>query len=126
MRWQEVATSIVFIVAASPPASGASVGGAIATPSAGVAGMSQSVSLVAPSVRNQTVTVTATQGALSASLAIPVNRTGAGKTLWAPPTSGTWLISANQRGIRSAQVIVSAMPTKTQVAVPTNTTQHYP
>ncbi len=99
--------------------------GQIATPNAGVAGMVQSVSVIAPEARSSSVTVTATQGGRQIQLPIAVNRTGVGRTAWAPPTAGTWLLSSGSGDINSAQVNVGAMPTKTQVAVPTNPTQHY-
>ena len=125
MRWQAAATSIVFITMASAPASAASPEGLIATPHAGVVGMTQSVTVIAPTARNRTVILTATQGAREVTLPVSVNRTGVGRTSWAPPVNGTWLISTGQDDVRAAQVAVSAMPTMTQVAVPTNPTQHY-
>lgn len=125
MRWQAAATSIVFITMASAPASAASPEGLIATPHVGVVGMTQSVTVIAPTARNRTVILTATQGAREVTLPVSVNRTGVGRTSWAPPVNGTWLLSSGSGDISSAQVNVGAMPTKTQVAVPTNPTQHY-
>ena len=126
MLGRVVAAGLVAAIVAWPPASQAVTVGQIATPSAGVAGMVQSVSVIAPEARKSTVTVTATQGDRQVQLLVAVNRTGVGRTSWAPPTAGTWLMSSSQGGIRPAQVNVFAMPTTTQVAIPTNVTQHRP
>lgn len=125
MRVIAGATALGVAALVWAPGSQAVSAGQIATPSAGVAGMVQSVSVIAPKARSSTVTVTATQGASRVDLPISVNRTGVGRTAWAPPTAGTWVISSGSGDINSAQVNVGAMPTRTQVAVPTNPTQHY-
>lgn len=124
-----VAMGVVTIAAAvlvAPSASQSVTLGQIATPESGVAGMVQSVSVIAPGARTRTVSVTATQGPRVVQLPVAVNRTGVGRIDWAPPTAGTWIIDSGLTDVRPAQVAVSAMPTKTQVAVPTNSSQHYP
>lgn len=116
----------VVTLATVSPATAATALGQVATPGSGVAGIMQSVSVIAPASIGRPVTLTASNGTATQPLTVTVNRTGVGRTTWAPPTSGTWTISAAKGGIAPAQVTVSAMPTNTQVAVPTNTTEHRP
>lgn len=114
------------MVATVTPATAADPLGQVATPSTGVAGIAQSVSVIAPTSIGRPVSLTATNGSSTQPLSVNVNRTGAGRTKWTPPAPGTWTITASKGDIASAQVTVSAMPTNTQVAVPTNTTEHRP
>ena len=121
-----LAGALVVMAATAGPAIAADPLGQVATPGSGVTGIVQSVSVIAPASIGRPVSLTASNGTATLPLTVTVNRTGVGRTSWAPPTSGTWTISAAKGGIASAQVIVSAMPTMTQLAVPTNPTQHRP
>ena len=90
----------------------------------GVAGMEQTVSVLAPEKAGGVVSLVATQGQASLNLNVRLNRLGVGQSRWAPPASGTWTISASDGSLKAKTLSVAAMPTITQVAVPTNPTQH--
>lgn len=109
---------------AGAPASVAAetIPGVIATTS-GVAGMTQSVSVLAPEQAGSTISLTASQGQAQLPLRVSLNRIGAGQVRWTPPTAGAWTISASDADLRPVVSRAAAMPTRTQVAVPTNPTQ---
>ena len=92
----------------------------------GVAGMQQTVSVLAPGQTRQSVGVTATQGQFTQRLTVNINRVGVGQVRWTPPTSGSWTMTASNGSIQSTTASVAPMPTVTQIAVPTNPTHHRP
>lgn len=101
-----------------------SAAGVIATTD-GVAGMTQSVSVLAPEEAGSTISLSAAQGQLVQTFQVSLNRLGIGQVRWAPPSSGTWTVSAaGAMDLTPATSRTTTMPTRTQVAVPTNPTQH--
>jgi hypothetical protein len=74
------------VQAATPP-------GVIVTTN-GVAGMEQSVGVLAVGQTSGSVNLTAVQGQDTEQLTVRINRVGVGQVRWTPPTSGTWTISA--------------------------------
>lgn len=90
----------------------------------GVAGMEQSVSVLAVGQASGSVNLTATQGQDTEQLTVRINRVGVGQTRWTPPTSGTWTISTSSGSLKPITTTTTAMPTTTQVAVPTNPTRY--
>lgn len=117
------AATVLALALNALPASAETTSGIIAT-TGGVAGMAQSVSVLAPEHAGSVVGLTVTQGQASQSLQVNVNRFGVGQVRWTPPSSGSWTISAPSTDLKPVTTRSTAMPTRTQVAVPTNPTQH--
>jgi hypothetical protein len=104
------------VQAATPP-------GVIVTTN-GVAGMEQSVGVLSVGQTSGSVNLTAVQGQDTEQLTVRINRVGVGQVRWTPPTSGTWTISAEGGSLKPITTTTTAMPTTTQVAVPTNPTRY--
>jgi hypothetical protein len=98
----------------STPAAAAAAPGFIATPN-GMVGVTQTITINAPSAVGQTVTIGLQFGAVVQVLQTVIGSNGFGAANWTPAAAGTWTISA-QGTIQSAgstSITVVPMPTYT-------------
>jgi hypothetical protein len=97
----------------------------VATPN-GMVGMPQDVLIFAPTLRNQAITVGFALGSAGSSQQTTVGANGYASMTWTPSLAGSWTISGlgNAIGVGSTTVNIAAMPTSTQIFVPTNATSN--
>ena len=116
-----VAAALALAVgAASAPAATAAQSRPVSPPVVSVAngtvGMAQTVTVVAPGLKGQTVTVLfSLNGAPVAQQALALNAQGGGSFLWSPPAAGTWSIGGvgSLAPVPAVTSVVSAVPTRT-------------
>lgn len=97
----------------------------VATPN-GMVGMSQDILIFAPTLRNQAITVGFALGSAGSSQQTTVGANGYAYMNWTPNLAGSWTISGlgNAIGVGSTTVSIAAMPTTTQIFVPSNATSN--
>jgi hypothetical protein len=97
----------------------------VATPN-GMVGVSQEILIFAPTLRNQAITVGFALGSAGSSQQTTVGANGYASMNWTPNLAGSWTISGlgNAIGVGSTTVSIAAMPTSTQIFVPTNATSN--
>ncbi len=100
-------------LAAGAPAQAASKG-FIAAPN-GMVGVSESITINAPSAVGQTVTIGLTLGGTAQTLQTVIGSNGYGAVTWTPGGAGTWAINGlgTIASVGSTSVTVAAMPTYT-------------
>lgn len=110
--------------AAIAPAS-AATGSFVATPN-GMVGVAQEILIYAPTLKGQAVTIGFALGSAGSSQQTMVGSNGYGSMNWTPNLAGAWTISGlgNAIGAGSTTVNITAMPTTTQLLVPTSATSN--
>jgi len=110
--------------AAIAPAS-AATGSFVATPN-GMVGVAQEVQIYAPTLKGQAVTIGFALGSAGTSQQTTVGSNGYGSMNWTPNLAGAWTISGlgNAISAGSTNVSIAAMPTTTQIMVPTSATSN--
>ena len=100
----------------------------IAAPN-GTAGLPITVTVVAPKLANQDVSLQATLGSTNADIdEVSLDARGRGAISWTPPLAGTWSITAPnaQVPIQGSSPVIGAMPTSTTIVVPNRATRFEP
>ncbi len=110
----------VTILAPGQVASAPLQGGVIATGN-GTAGIAQSIDVISPSQAGSSVTLGISLGQASQTATVALDRLGVGRVSWTPTASGAWSIGST--GFTSVAATTAAMPTITQLAIPTNPTR---
>ena len=87
----------------------------------GTAGIEQSINVISPSQAGSSVTLGISLGQASQQATVNLDRFGVGQVSWTPLASGVWSISST--GFSSTTATTAAMPTITQLAIPTNPTR---
>ncbi|MEI6363722.1 MAG: Ig-like domain repeat protein [Actinomycetes bacterium] len=100
-------------LAIGAPASAAS-SGFIAAPN-GMVGVSETITINAPSAKGQTVTIGLTLGASAQTLQTTIGSNGYGAVTWTPAAAGTWAINGlgTIASVGSTSLTVAPMPTYT-------------
>ena len=100
-------------LALGAPASAAS-SGFIAAPN-GMVGVSETITINAPSAKGQTVTIGLTLGASAQTLQTTIGSNGYGAVTWTPAAAGTWAINGlgTIASVGSTSLTVAPMPTYT-------------
>lgn len=111
-------------VAAVAPAH-AATNAFVSTPN-GMVGMTQDILVYAPKLKNQAITIGFALGSAGSSQQTVVGANGYASMSWTPNLAGTWTISGlgNAIGVGSTTVNIAAMPTSTQIFVPTQATSN--
>ncbi len=93
----------------------------VSTPN-GMVGVAQEILIFAPTLKNQAITVGFALGSAGSSQQTTVGANGYASMNWTPNLAGSWTISGlgNAIGVGSTTVSIAAMPTSTQIFVPTN------
>ena len=97
----------------------------VATPN-GMVGIAQEILIYAPTLKGQPITVGFALGSAGSSQQTVVGSNGYASMNWTPSLAGSWTISGlgSAIGIGSTTVNVAAMPTTTNLFVPTNATSN--
>ena len=91
----------------------------LATPN-GTVGISQPLTVVAPSLAGQTASVSfALNGAVLGTLPVTLNSQGGGTLTWTPPAAGAWTIDGVGALARAAAITVTAAPITTRTVLST-------
>jgi len=86
----------------------------------GTVGISQSLSVVAPTLKGQTVTVSfALNGAIATTEPVALNAQGNGTVAWTPPSAGTWTIDGVGSLAPAKAFAVSVSPITTRTVLST-------
>lgn len=94
----------------------------------GTAGISQTVSVVAPRLAGTTVEVVAWNGKAAATIDVKLNSRGQGAGTWIPQSSGTWTVGASGSALTSeySKVSIAAVPTVNSIFVPDKAARFQP
>jgi len=97
----------------------------VATPN-GMVGISQDILVFAPRLKGQPITVGFALGSAGTSQQTVVGSNGFASMSWTPSLAGAWTISGlgNAIAVGSTTVNIAAMPTTTNLFVPTNATSN--
>lgn len=111
-------------VAAVAPA-GAATNAFVSTPN-GMVGVAQEILVYAPRLKNQAITIGFALGSAGSSQQTVVGSNGYASMSWTPNLAGSWTISGlgNALSVGATTVNIAAMPTSTQLYVPTNATSN--
>ncbi len=94
----------------------------------GTVGVSQTVSVIAPSLHDTTVALTAAIGSNSAEIDVALNSRGLGNAEWVPTVGGTWTIAPvdSSVALAPASPYIALVPTVTSIFVPDKTERFEP
>lgn len=97
----------------------------VSTPN-GMVGITQEILIFAPRLRNQPITVGFALGSAGTSQQTVVGANGYAYMEWTPSLAGSWTVSGlgSAIGVGSTTINVAAMPTTTNLFVPTNATSN--
>lgn len=97
----------------------------VSTPN-GMVGMAQEILVYAPTLKGQAITLGFALGSAGSSQQTVVGSNGYGSMTWTPNLPGAWTVSGlgNAISVGSTTVNIAAMPTVTQIYVPTNATSN--
>ena len=84
----------------------------------GMVGVTESLNVFFPKAKTPSVSISATNGAISIPMNIALNPAGYGTTTWTPSASGIWTISSTAM-TPSVSTQVSVLPTATSTAINT-------
>ena len=110
----------VALVNSGPVAGAPLEDGFIATGN-GTAGIKQSIDVISPGQAGKSVTLNISLGQASQTATVDLDRLGVGRVSWMPLAAGAWSISST--GFASVTATTAPMPTRTQLAVPSNDVQ---
>ena len=108
-------------LAALPSAQAAPPAGFIATPN-GMVGLSQTITIYAPSVTGQVVTIGLQLGAEATTVQTTIGTNGYGAAIWTPTSAGAWTLNALGSALSSGSttITVAPMPTYTVLLAQNN------
>ncbi len=97
----------------------------VSTPN-GMVGMTQEILIFAPALRGQGITIGFALGSAGSSQQTTVGSNGYAYMNWTPNLAGSWTISGlgNALGVGSTTISIAAMPTTTQLFVPSQATSN--
>lgn len=86
----------------------------------GSAGVAQTIDVLAPKNPSTTVTVVASLGNADTSMSVTLDAKGQGSVSWTPQSSGTWTVDVSDSSVnlRASKVVISAVPTVTDIYIP--------
>ena len=114
-----VGLSVVGVADAAPAKRAKRPAPVVATAN-GTVGISQAVSVVAPTLANQTVSVSfALNGTVLGTVPVALNGQGGGTIAWTPPAAGSWTIDGVGSLAPAPAVTVTASPITTRTVLST-------
>lgn len=114
------ALAVTALAIAAPAADARRTAPPVIAVANGTVGMSQAVSVLAPSLANQTVTLQFSIGPTPISQQqVALNAQGGGSIVVTPPAAGTWTVSGVGSLARAAAVTTSVAPITTQTVLAT-------